>query len=81
MRDTVRWILFPWVLAIPGVLAYSDDRSETAYPLERLQQDWMRQDASRLDVSGCFARRGSCELERRMVRKVLDEVKSRGAPV
>ena len=32
------------------------------------------------DVSGCFVRTDSCKLEQQMVRKVLDEVKSRNAP-
>lgn len=66
------------MLAVLATAAYGDDRSQMAYPIERLQIDWMRQDAGRLDVGGCFARSDSNELERQMVRKVLDEVRSRG---
>ncbi len=59
--------------------ACGDERGAAAYPLERLQLDWLRQDARRLDVSGCFASAESNALERLLVRKVLDEVQARQA--
>ena len=72
--------LLAGLFTVLPAMAADDHHGTWAYPLERLQLDWMRQDARRLDVSACFVRTDSFELEQQMVRKVLDEVKSRNAP-
>jgi len=79
MYGKIRLSLLAGLFTVFPALA-ADDHGTVAFPIERLQLDWMRQDAGRLDVSACFVRTDSCELERQMVRKVLDEVKSRKAP-
>ncbi len=53
-------------------------RHTTAYPLARLHRDWLYQDHGR-KVAECFVAADGNATEQAMVRKVLDELKNRGA--
>ena len=55
------------------------NRNTVAYPVWRLQKDWMYQDHG-LDVSPCFRSESSNTVETAMVRKVLAELHAKGIP-
>ena len=55
------------------------NRNAVAFPVWRLQKDWMYQDHG-LDVSACFRNESANAVETAMVRKVLAELQTRGLP-
>ncbi len=53
-------------------------RHSTAYPISRLQRDWIYQDYGK-NVADCFVAADRSDLEQTMVRKVLAELRARNA--
>ena len=47
---------------------------EPAFPVERMQRDWLYQDAGTLKVDGFFTSAESCAEEKKLVDKVLEEL-------
>ncbi|MDO5581823.1 MAG: hypothetical protein Q4G69_11900 [Planctomycetia bacterium] len=74
MRFSI-WILFLF-LTVPLLGAEKENRP---FPLERLHLEWMRQDAGTLKTDQCFTSSKSADLESKMIRKVLDELKTEDA--
>ena len=73
------------LLAIPGFSQeYSDEdiqnRHTVAYPVSRLQRDWIYQDQG-LKHDECFVAADENEVEQTMVRRVLAELNSRNVAV
>ncbi len=52
-------------------------RAENAFPLERLQLDWLFQDHG-LDLSDCFTNTEHCEVERNLLQKVVSQIGESG---
>lgn len=50
------------------------------FPRQRLERDWMYQDAETLQVDACFASAENAELEAKMVRRVLNELTEGQSP-
>ncbi len=60
-------------------IAEQESVDTRAFPPERLQREWMRQDAGSLDVKACFTDGAGAALESNMVRKALAELKESDA--
>ena len=56
------------------------NRHPVAYPISRLQRDWIYQDHG-LQYGDCFAAAEDNKVEQSMVRKVLAELKARNVAV
>jgi hypothetical protein len=73
-------VLLLWCVPAFGQRYTEEDvgqRHTRAYPISRLQRDWIYQDHG-LKSGDCFVSAESNDVEQAMVRRVLDELKARG---
>ena len=67
-------------LFVGVILAVCMVEAREAVTDDVLARDWMRQDADRIDVSGCFTNMVGHALESRMCTRVVDELERMAAP-
>jgi len=84
MQRAMPWCTIPilWCAAAFAQEYTEEDlrqRHTRPYPLARLHRDWIDQDHG-LKSAECFVAADRNDVERAMVRKVLDELDARGAP-
>lgn len=75
VRKTFAALSFAAAFAtVPTLFADDAPTTEPAFPRERLERDWLYQDAGKLAVDDYFTSAENCDAEKKIVAKVLAEL-------